>query len=95
MSLSPADAADLESRLNDLARFAEEISALAHTHNRQTASKFARIAKYARHISTCVRMHGLIPQERELPEAVQLVSKLHKLATLAKDTTDTFKRHVR
>ncbi len=56
----------IENKLDDLARLAEELSAeLYSPDNKVTADKFKKIASYSRRISVCLRLHGQVPLERE------------------------------
>jgi len=56
----------IEDKLDDLARLAEELSAeLYSPENKVTAEKFKKIAVYSRKIGTCLRLHGQVPLERE------------------------------
>jgi hypothetical protein len=89
------EAIELQTRLDEIALYAEDVAALAHAQNPVTAQKFRRFAAYARNISTCVRLHGQIPTEKELPPALRLAKDIHRLSTMLPGMTETIRRGVR
>jgi hypothetical protein len=75
------DEIDIQIRLDNIRRESEELAALLHSHP-DTAAKFAKIARYTSSLSTCVRLHGQIPQEKPRPPILQAAASIHQLSQL-------------
>lgn len=72
----------LENKLEDIARLAEDLSAELYSENKVTANKFKKIAAYSRKIGTCLRLHGQVPLERENKIKQTIKTFQHAVSTI-------------
>ena len=70
---------DIVRKLNTLAEMAEDLAAEFHDSAPDHAAVFAKVARHARRVATCMRLHGQAPEMgpgRPILEAARQVDKL-------------------
>jgi hypothetical protein len=79
MTLRKNEAFEVQYKLEEMRKLAEEIEALVYTSNPDTATKMRKIGAYAGRLATCLRLHGQIPAERKAPPLIEAAKNVHQL----------------